>query len=259
MDRSKAPRINRYLASAGVASRRACDELVESGRVRVNGAVVTDHSTRIGASDDVTVDGEPVNPARTLVYLASHKPAGVVTTNADDRGRKRAVDFLKSLYGGRLFSIGRLDVPSTGLLLFTNDGDACHRLTHPSAQVEREYLVETKRPIPKEHLDAFAAGIRIHGSLYRARRYRLHTARRCSIVLTEGKNREIRNVFAHFKLSVTRIHRVRYGPVSIGRLPVGQARFLTDREQNDIRVLVQKGGPHGRRDRRSRGHRKEQR
>lgn len=259
MDRSDAPRINRYLASAGVGSRRACDSLVESGRVRVNGAIVTNHSTRIGASDEVTVDGEPVHPARTLVYVAFHKPAGVVTTNADDRGRKTAVDFLRSLYGGRLFSVGRLDVPSTGLLLFTNDGDTCHRLTHPSAQVEREYVVEAKRPIQKEFLDAFVAGVRVHGTIYRARRYRLHTARRCTIVLTEGKNREIRNVFAHFKLPVTRVHRVRYGPVSIGRLPVGQARFLTDRERDDISALVQKGGSHGRRDRRSRGNREEQR
>jgi len=224
------PRINKYLASAGFGSRRRCEDLVREGKVRVNGTLISDLSVRIEPDDDVTVGGKPVHRSTKPVYIMLHKPVGILSSNSDDRGRNVSLNLVRHLHGGHLFSVGRLDMLSSGLLLYTNDGDFAQRLTHPSTGVEREYIVETKEPITEEILKKFQSGIRVAGVMYRCRYFRIHSSRRISLVLSEGRNREIRRVFEHFRIPVTRIHRTRYGSVRLGRLPAGQARFLTESE-----------------------------
>jgi 23S rRNA pseudouridine2605 synthase len=131
---------------------------------------------------------------------------------------------------------------SSGLILFTNDGDLAQKLMRPAAAVDREYVVETREPIPDEMLEAFRHGISVEGVQYRLQEYRRHSARRVALILQEGKNREIRRVFAHFRLKVRRIYRNRYGPIRLGSLPEGQVRPLTENEVERLRHAVSGSG-----------------
>ena len=146
---------------------------------------------------------------------------------------------------GRLFSIGRLDYMSGGLILFTNDGDLAQKLIRPITGIEREYVIETREPIEEELLEAFRRGITIEGVEYHLRSYRRHSARRVALVLNEGKNREIRRVFAHFRRKVRRIYRNRYGPIHLGALPEGQVRRLNENEVERLKrsVVPKRGSP----------------
>ena len=231
-------RINRYLSQAGFGSRRKVEELVVHRRVQVDGETVTDLSTRVDNDQTVRVDGKVVHPARTPVVFALNKPVRVLVSESDPEGRPLAIDLVRPLYSGRLFSVGRLDFLSSGLLLFTNDGELAQELMRPASAVEREYVVETSDPISDEVLESFSHGVAIEGVQYRVARYRRHTARRVSLVLEEGKNREIRRVFAHFRLKVRRIYRNRYGPISLGRIPDGEARQLTANEVERLRAAA---------------------
>ena len=243
-DRDETIRINRYLALAGHGSRRKVEELVKHHRVQVDGETVTDLSTRVGPGQTVRVDGKPVHPARKTVVYALNKPARVLVSESDPQGRPLAIDMVKPLYSGRLFSVGRLDFLSTGLLLFTNDGNLAQALMRPTTAVEREYVVEASDPIPDDVLEQFTRGLTVEGQRYQVQRYKRHAARRVSLVLDEGKNREIRRVFAHFKIKVRRIYRNRYGPITLGHLPEGEARPLTHSEVERLQHAVRR--PHHR-------------
>lgn len=241
-------RINRYLASAGYGSRRKCEDLVREARVSVNGETITDLSTRVSDSDRVSVDGREIHAARKKVYILLNKPRNVITSASDDRGRPVAIDLVRPLYSGHLFSIGRLDFQSTGLLLFTNDGELAQRLSHPSREIEREYIVETRDTVDEDLLRQFKRGIKVEGEQYSLHRYVIHTERRISLILSEGKNREIRRVFDHFGIKINRLHRTRYGPIGLGKIPPGGNRFLSEGE---IEQLKKAGGSEsGSRDRR---------
>lgn len=229
------PRINLYLSQAGLGSRRACEEYVRSGRVQIDGDVVTELSQRVAPGQTVRVDGRVVHASSRSVVFALNKPERVLSSTTDPDGRALAIDIVRPHFSGRLFSIGRLDFMSTGLLLFTNDGDLAQDLMRPARRVEREYIVETKRPIPEEVLQQFRRGVTVEGTTYRAVHYARKSSRRVSIVLSEGKNRELRTVFAHFQLPVRRIHRVRYGSIRLGELPSGSVRRLNDREVQQLR------------------------
>lgn len=231
-------RINKYLSQAGYGSRRKVEELVRQRRVQVDGETIEDLSTRVSSDHVVKVDGTTVHPARRTAVFALNKPVRVLVSEHDPEGRPLAIDLVRHLYSGRLFSIGRLDFLSSGLLLFTNDGDLAQALMRPSTAVEREYVVETSDPITDEILDAITRGVTIEGVRYRVARYHRHAARRVSLVLEEGKNREIRRVFAHYRLRVRRIYRNRYGPITLGKLPDGEARPLTANEIERLRAAV---------------------
>jgi len=234
------PRINLYLSQAGLGSRRACEEYVRAGRVQIDGEVVTELSQRGTPGQTVRVDGRVVHASSRTVVFALNKPERVLSSTTDPDGRALAIDIVRPSFSGRLFSIGRLDFMSTGLLLFTNDGDLAQALMRPAHRVEREYLVESKRPIPDEVLQQFRRGITLEGITYRAVHFTRKSARRVAIFLAEGKNRELRTVFAHFHLPVKRIHRVRYGPIRLGELPSGSVRRLNDREVQQLRSEAQK-------------------
>ncbi|MDR3145427.1 MAG: rRNA pseudouridine synthase [Treponema sp.] len=223
-------RLQVYLAHAGLASRRGAEDLIRDGRVRVNERVITVPGEKVGAGDQVFLDGRPVQPETRLRYLALHKPPGYICSSSDPQGRPLALELLPPDVRERLYNVGRLDVLSSGLILFTNDGDFAARVSHPSSGIEKEYLVEATGPIPDLVVEAFTQGIRIDGQSYRAREVRRIGRGSLVICLVEGKNREIRRVFSHFHLHPRRLHRIRVGPVLLGNLGEGACRPLRETE-----------------------------
>jgi 23S rRNA pseudouridine2605 synthase len=223
-------RVQVWLARAGVGSRRACDEMVAAGRVSVNGSVVREQGTRVSAGDAVTLDGRPVKPRSTMVYLAVHKPRAYLCANADPSHRPLVSDLFSRAVKERLFHVGRLDYLSTGLILYTNDGEFARFVTAPGSQVEKEYLVEAGRDIDEDVLRRYVKGIRVGEVTYRCTRYAKKGPRSALITLVEGKNREIRNVFASRNIRLKRVHRVRIGPVTLRGLALGHFRRLSPRE-----------------------------
>lgn len=224
-------RLQLFLARAGVASRRKCEEIIASGRVQVNGEVVKQQGVKVDPeNDEVRLDGKPIRQARKYVYFALNKPPGYLTTNKDPEGRPLAIELIREAYSGRLFSVGRLDYLSSGLIFFTNDGRFADRVAHPSSEIEKEYLVETKRPIPEELLQRWQKGIEVEGEQYHLKDYSLKGPRRVQLVLEEGKNREIRNVFHAHNIPTKRVHRLRIGPVTLGDLGPGACRKLNEQE-----------------------------
>lgn len=221
-------RLHVYLSHCGVASRRQSKRLVEQGQVRVNGRVDLRPGRRV-TDEEISWRGRTVRPVEKKVYIALHKPPGYICSRKDDRKRPLAGNLVQSA-GSRLFSVGRLDFNSSGLLLFTNDGQFAHRLAHPGWEIEKEYLVETQSAIKKESLERFKKGLRLAGVAYRVQSYRLLSANKVRLSLTEGKNREIRRLFAAARLEIKRVHRLRVGPIRLGRLAPGNYRRLKDWE-----------------------------
>jgi 23S rRNA pseudouridine2605 synthase len=226
----KPVRLQVYLAHAGVASRRASEALILAGRVAVNGRVVEVLGEKVQAGDRVSLDGRPLEPEGVLHYLALHKPPGYLCSAADPQGRPLAGELLPRDIRERLYPVGRLDFQSSGLILFTNDGDFAARVGHPSAGIEKEYLVEASGPIPDQVLEEFSRGLSIEGVFYRARAVERAGRKALRIILVEGKNREIRRVFSHFHLHPVKLHRLRIGPILLGNLPPGASRPLKNEE-----------------------------
>ncbi len=223
-------RINAFLARAGLGSRRGVEELVRSGRVSVNGELITSLATTVAESDEVRVDGRPVHPERQMLYYLLHKPPGVITTQSDPEGRPTVADLVRELIPGRVVSAGRLDLRSSGALILSNDGDFVQYITHPSNEIEKEYLVSTGDLVTEEVMEQFRRGVKIGGILYRCSQYEIRGRRTLRIVLTEGRNREIRRVLEHFNIEPLRVHRTRIGPVQLAKLRPATVRRLTPRE-----------------------------
>jgi 23S rRNA pseudouridine2605 synthase len=213
-----------------VASRRSSEKIILDGRVSVNGKIVTVLGEKVRRGDTVALDGVPVKPEERLLYLVLHKPLGYLCSSRDPLGRPLARDLFDRDIRERIYNVGRLDYLSSGLVIFTNDGDFAAGISHPSAGIEKEYLVEAAGPVPDEAIEAFRRGITIEGVRYRAEKIERSGRRSLKIVLVEGKNREIRRVFSHFHLHPERLHRIRIGPVTIGDLAGGGSRPLTGEE-----------------------------
>ena len=234
-------RLHAFLAHAGVASRRASERLILEGRVTVNGSVVTELGTKVDEADAVSVDGIPVRRETVMRYIALHKPPGYICASSDPQGRPLALNLLPAGIGERLYNIGRLDYESSGLILFTNDGDFAAKIGHPRANIEKEYVVRATRPIPDELPAQFVKGIRLEDApngettLFRAASIKRVAPNTLSVVLIEGKNREIRRVFSHFHLHIASLQRIRIGPVLLGDLPEGASRPLTPKERSALR------------------------
>jgi 23S rRNA pseudouridine2605 synthase len=223
-------RLQVYLAHAGAASRRASERFILSGRVEVNGRKVTELGEKVGPGDEVRLDGVPVKPETRLRYIVLHKPPLYLCSSFDPQGRALALDLLPKDITERLYTVGRLDYRSSGLVLFTNDGDFAAAVSHPGREIEKEYLVEASGRIPDEVIEAFLQGVFIEGVRYQARSIDRLGSRALRVVLIEGKNREIRRVFSHFHLHPEKLHRVRIGPLHIGELRPGESRPLTKEE-----------------------------
>jgi 23S rRNA pseudouridine2605 synthase len=214
------------MSHSGAASRRAAEKLIAAGRVTVNGAVVSNMGVKVAPADDVRLDGIKLVPETTFSYIALHKPVGYICSASDPEKRPLAKDLLPRAIGERLYNVGRLDFMSSGLILFTNDGDFTRRLSHPSSGIEKEYVVKTSAPIPDLLLKQFKEGVVVDKVLYLCYTIERIAGDCVDIVLVEGKNREIRKVFSYFHLHPLSLHRVRIGPVRIGNLGVGESRAL---------------------------------
>jgi len=234
-------RVQRLLARAGFGSRRACEELIVEGRVTVNGTVAVLGDRADPDADRVQVDGLEVNLDPNVRYYALHKPTGVVTTMRDPQGRTDIRPFLPE-DGPRVFPVGRLDRDSEGLLLLTNDGELANALTHPRFGVEKEYLAEVAGIPTTKHVGILKRGVELEDGPARAASARVaaRAGERGAIrlVMTEGRKREVRRLLDAVGLPVTRLVRVRVGPVRLGDLGPGERRELTHEELVALRRLV---------------------
>jgi 23S rRNA pseudouridine2605 synthase len=231
-------RLQVVLARSGAASRRASEKIIQEGRVRVNGAVVTAPGEKVAPGDTVCLDGVPIK-AETKRYLILNKPPGYLCSSLDREGRPLALELLPKEIHERLYNVGRLDYRSSGLVIFTNDGDFAAVVGHPRQGIEKEYHIEAAGPVPDEFIRSFEEGITIEGIHYRARKVERVGRRTLKVVLVEGKNREIRRLFSHFHLHPDLLRRVRIGPVSLGNLPEGASRPLTKTEINALGIRGQ--------------------
>jgi 23S rRNA pseudouridine2605 synthase len=239
-------RLNKFLAHAGYGSRRQVEALIRSGRVLINGEPVEDLGIKVTLKEKITVDGEPVKQEK-LVYWMVNKPRGVLCTNFDPAGRKRVIDLVPQV-PQRVYTVGRLDEASEGLILLTNDGDLAYRLMHPRFGVEKTYLVQVAgRPSPAD-LNQLLEGVWISAGRVRAKKVkRLKTQGDSTwmrIVLNEGKNREIRRMLAKLDHKVLSLKRVAFGEVELGSLPGGKARRLRLDEIESLRLAAAQGERH---------------
>jgi 23S rRNA pseudouridine2605 synthase len=227
-------RLAKFLAHAGVASRRAAEQLVFAGRVTVGGAVVRDPARDVGEGDAVAVDGMPAALERRHVVYALNKPAGYVSTAKDPQGRPTVVSLVPSRE--RLYPVGRLDADTTGLLLVTNDGELAHRLTHPSFEVPRVYRAQVRRPPVREPaLRRLREGVLLDDGRTAPARVRRLTPDRLEIVLHEGRKRQVRRMCEAVGHPVVRLERIAFGPLRLGDLPLGGHRRLSAAEVERLR------------------------
>ena len=235
IDKEDVPvRLQVYLAHAGIASRRAAEKLITDGRITVNDRVVNTLGEKVISGDDVRFDGKPVKTESRLLYLVLNKPPLYICSSFDPQGRPLALELLPPC-PERLYNIGRLDYRSSGLVIFTNDGNFASIAGHPRAEIEKEYLVESSVPIPDRAVEEFARGVIIDGILYRALSIEKTGKKSLRVVLVEGKNREIRKVFSYYHLHPERLQRIRIGPILIGDLKEGESRPLTEEELSELR------------------------
>src|SRR4051812_26000202 len=225
-------RLNRFLAAAGIGSRRECDDLIATGRVMINGRVCTNFSAQPSERDYVKVDGKLIHREPALT-IALHKPAGFVSTRRDPHARDTIFDLLPPKFP-RLFNIGRLDAQTEGLLVLTNDGNMAQRLTHPRYKIEKEYEVTLDRPWDPALAPKLIAGIMLDGQ--RARIEKIHSLKptRVQVVLRQGINRQIRRMFYEIGYEVKKLVRTRIGRLRLGDLPRGHWRPLSKGELKSL-------------------------
>lgn len=236
-------RLNKLLAHAGVGSRRQCDDLIRAGRVAIDGVVVRELGTRVnGESARIAVDGHPIRTERPVYWLLN-KPRGVLCTNYDPAGRPLAVDLIPQVEQ-RVYTVGRLDEASEGLLLLTNDGDLAHKLMHPRFGIEKTYLVQVHGDPSPDDCRKLLTGVFTSEGRLRAKRIKRMKKQKDStwlrITLNEGKNREIRRMLARLGHKVLTLRRIAIGPVKLEHLPRGKSRRLDAHELRDLRRAVEK-------------------
>jgi 23S rRNA pseudouridine2605 synthase len=222
-------RLAKYLATAGVASRRASEEIVRAGRVTVGGVPVNDPARDVTPRDVILLDGKPVSTVHERVVYALNKPAGVVSTARDPQGRPTVVTMLPQTE--RLYPVGRLDIDTTGLILLTNQGELAHRLTHPRFEVEKTYRVVVAGPSVRDsELRALSEGVELEDGRTAPARVRRISADTIEITIHEGRRRQVKRMCEAVGHPVKRLERVRLGPLELGDLPRGRWRKLSDSE-----------------------------
>jgi 23S rRNA pseudouridine2605 synthase len=230
---SQTMRLNRYLALCGLGSRRACEEIILGGGVRVNGRAVRELAVTVQPGDMVVARGRVVKPAASR-YVVLHKPTGVLSSRASQGGKRTIYDVLPREVA-TLPHVGRLDADSEGLLLLSNDGALAQAVTHPSRHVEKEYEVILDRTFDADKTARLLKGVYLEEGRAKAASVQIEGATKLRIVLTQGINRQIRRMFAALGYKVKRLTRTRMGPLRLGRLPRGAWRELTEREVESLR------------------------
>ncbi|GAC1404656.1 MAG: pseudouridine synthase [Candidatus Velthaea sp.] len=237
-------RLQRYLAQAGIASRRKAEELIVAGSVRVNGTIVRELGTTVDETDRVEYAGRLVALAAQHTYIVLHKPFGVVTTMSDPEGRRTVADVVR-MHGvqQRIVPVGRLDYDTAGILLLTDDGDLAHVLTHPRYGVEKTYRATVRGRLTPEQVAEMNAGVKLDDGRAAPAILRIIAVRRqrsvIDITIHEGRNRQVRKMFEALGHPVVDLIRMRFGPLSLGDLSPGDMRPATDREIKELRVVLQ--------------------
>ena len=229
-------RLNAYLARAGVASRRAADDLIKAGRVRVNGAP-GELNTDVGSGDVVEVDGERVRPQK-LAYVLLNKPAGVVTTARDPQGRPTVVGLVG--HAARVVPVGRLDADTTGALLLTNDGPLAHRLAHPRYEIEKVYVADVEGKPGAESLRRLAEGLELEDGWTAPARARLLAPSRLELAIHEGRKHQVKRMCEAVGHPVVRLHRSGYAGIGVEGLRPGEWRELSQEEVEALRAATRK-------------------
>ena len=232
-------RLNKFLSGAGVASRRHSDELIKQGKICVNGKAVTEMGFEVNEKKDiVTFDGSEVKLPSSFVYYKFNKPRGYVCTASDEKGRKTIFDLIKS--DVRLFSIGRLDYDTEGLLLLTNDGEFANKIAHPSFHIEKEYRVTIEGMVLESEMAVLRNGVVVDGERMPSAKIKWLSYEKgftkLSVVIDEGQNRQIRRMFEAINRSIKLLKRVRIGRVSLGGLPRGEIKQL---KAEEIKLLLE--------------------
>ena len=230
-------RLNKFLSNSGVASRRKCDEIIASGRVAVNGKVVTELGININEKKDkITVEGKTVKLPSSFVYIKLNKPKGYACTANDEKGRKTIYELVNC--DERLFSIGRLDYDTEGLIILTNDGDFANKVAHPRYEMEKEYRVTCEGEIKESELAVMRSGVVIDGERMPSAKVEWLSYEngftKLSVVITEGQNRQVRRMFEAIGHAIKLLKRVRIGSVRLGGLSRGEYKDLTEEELNSL-------------------------
>jgi 23S rRNA pseudouridine2605 synthase len=232
-------RLAKFLAHAGIASRRAAEQLIAERRVTVDGTVVTDPARDVSDDAAVAFDGEPVRGEEPRVVYALHKPAGVVSTASDTHGRRTVVELVPG--GRRLYPVGRLDADTTGLILLTNDGELANRLTHPRYEVPKTYRATVGGPpVTERAVGALRGGVELEDGRTASARVRRLGPHTLEITIHEGRKRQVRRMCEAVGHPVKTLQRIRFGPLALGDLPAGRARRLSAAEVRELAAAAKR-------------------
>lgn len=233
-------RLNKYISNSGICSRREADELIASGVVSVNGKIVTELGTKVSLSDNVQFGGETLRKEKP-VYILMNKPKDYITTTDDPENRRTVMELLKNACTERVYPVGRLDRATTGLLLFTNDGEMAEKLMHPRNNIKKIYHVELDKNLSKSDMDSIATGVTLDDGIAQIDELAFdgdgRDKKSLGIQLHSGKNRIVRRIFEHFGYKVVKLDRVYYAGLTKKDLPRGRWRFLTNMEINMLKML----------------------
>ena len=233
-------RLNRYIANAGICSRREADQLIAQGLIKVNGKVVTELGTKVGSADKVTYKDKALRKEKHS-YILMNKPKDFITTVSDDRGRKTVIDLIKNRVTERVVPVGRLDKNTTGLLLLTNDGDLTKKLTHPSYEIQKLYTVKADRNITEKDLESLSEGLKLDDGFIRpdsVSRLKDRGKDEIGIELHSGRNRIVRRMMEHLGYKVIRLDRIMFAGLTKKDLPRGKWRELKGHEISQLKRLT---------------------
>lgn len=235
---NKPIRINKFIADSGFCSRRKAEDYITGGAVKVNGKLCTDLSTKVLSRDLVTINGNPIKDAEKNVYILMNKPKDTITTTSDELNRKTVLDIVKKDI--RIYPVGRLDRNTTGALLITNDGELANRLMHPSYKIEKIYNAKLDKPLETYHASKIANGVELEEYTTSPCEVFIHLddKTKVTITLSEGKNREVRNLFEHFGYKVKQLDRKYFANLSTKGLAKGEYRHLKKYEIENLRKSV---------------------
>ncbi|PKE34438.1 pseudouridine synthase [Macrococcoides caseolyticum] len=235
-------RLQKVIAKSGVTSRRKAEVLITEGKVTVNGQTVTELGTKVKPSDIIEVEGIPLEKPEKI-YILFHKPTGVITSVSDEKGRKVVTDYFPGL-NLRIFPVGRLDYDTSGLLLLTNDGDFANQMTHPKYKMKKKYVAKLKGFLLREQVKQLEKGIMLEDGKTAPALVKVKSQDKeknttlVEITIYEGRNRQVRRMFAHFGHEVVKLSRIEYGPLTLKGLNAGEARELTPHEVKTLRNMA---------------------
>ncbi|AXZ23385.1 pseudouridine synthase [Staphylococcus warneri] len=238
-------RLQKRIASSGYTSRRKAETLITDGKVKVNGQVVTELGTKVSNSDTVEVEGIKLEQ-EDKIYILFNKPAQVITSVSDDRGRKVVTDYFKDIET-RIYPVGRLDYDTSGLLLLTNDGEFTNLMTHPRYHIKKKYVAKLKGYLMREEVKALEKGIELEDGFTQPAQVKVKNQDKdknttlVEITISEGRNRQVRRMFEHFGHQVSKLTRIQFGPLDLKGLNAGEGRILTPHEVKTIRHLAENG------------------